>query len=698
MQVRSRKGKVRMNDGTPDKNVSRKASADAVLELFQAEPSARLTFQQIGKKLEGGHPDLSGAVDELVRTGQLWPAGGRRYALPAELGIVRGRIVMRSGGSGFVKAAGERVEIDRKNIRGALDGDIVMVRKLRELSDGNTFAGKVETVVSRKREGLSGVARKRGGKWVIDPVDPVLPRSIPLRTGPRPGLSQGRLVFAALDHDGGRLTAVLRKSIGDPSSPEALIDSVAMDHGLPEGFGEDVSAAAQEEALKPWVEEGREDFRDLLTVTVDPVDARDFDDAISLGTKDGNRVLYVHIADVAGYVTHGSLLDGEARRRGTSVYLPDRVIPMLPQVLSNGACSLRPEEDRPARTVVLSFDDSGERLDFTIVPSIIRSDRRMTYEEALEYLEGRGSDTDLEELFKGLGRLSRDLDRQRERRGALEIDTTEYRVMFGNDGWPEEFRPVPSDASHRMIENFMVEANRAVADHCVWTGLPVLFRVHEKPTENALEKLNQRLEEFDISIPGGRLHSPGNLRDLLEGIDSLAMRDLVAEHVLRSLRKAVYMPVNQGHFGLALRSYMHFTSPIRRYPDLLVHQVLSMQEQGKVPSIDEGTGALAEMACASEDNAESSERDAVELMALLYLSRRLGSVYSGVVTGVQRFGVFVRLEGVPVEGLAHRREIRRSGIPFHGPGGIFHEGSIVKVTVLSVDVMQRRLSLMTIRE
>jgi ribonuclease R len=346
----------------------------------------------------------------------------------------------------------------------------------------------------------------------------------------------------------------------------------------------------------------------------------------------------------------------------------------------------------------MEFDPQGKRVDFSIVPSLIRSDRRLTYEEALEYLSGGGSDDGLKELFRDLARLSKDLDAIREQRGALDLDTSEYRVHFDSENRPDGFIPVPSDVSHRMIENFMVEANRAVADHCSWGGLPVLYRVHEKPAENSVEKLLRKLDEFGIPLPGGKVHSPANLRNLLEGIQNRALRDLVSEHVLRSLRKAVYSPGNQGHFGLALRSYMHFTSPIRRYPDLLVHQVLAMQERGDIPAVGQPMDELALSSCANEDNAESAERDSVELMALMFLSRRIGSVHEGVVTGVKRFGIFVRLEDVPVEGLAHRSDIRKSGIPFQGPGGLFHEGTPVRVAVLSVDVMERKLSLITMKD
>ncbi|MCD4700418.1 MAG: VacB/RNase II family 3'-5' exoribonuclease [Candidatus Aegiribacteria sp.] len=677
---------------------SKTETLDTVLELFQCEPSSRLTFRQIAARLEGEHPDLSGAVEQLVDNGQLWPAGGGRYALPSELGISAGTIIIRADGSGFVKTPGERIEIDARNAAGSLDGDLVMVRKLETLPGEGRYRGKVETVLKRCRQGISGIARKKGRKWVIDPVNPVLPREIVLRTVSDSDISQGRLVFATLDYSGKKLAADLKKDLGSPSSPGALIDSVVLDHGLHDEFPLSVVKIAEELASEPWSLEGRKDFRDLLTVTIDPVDAKDFDDAVSLLIEDDIRILYVHIADVAHYVASGSQIDNEAELRGTSVYLPDRVLPMLPQVLSNGACSLKPDEERPTRTVVMKFDKSGERLEFTIVPSVIRSDRRMTYEEALEYLEGHGTGEELRQLFDSMGILSADLDSIRLRRGALDLGSSEYRVVFGEDGWPEGFRPVPSDRAHRMIENFMVEANRAVADHCMWSDLPVLFRVHDEPVSISEERLVRQLAQLEIALPGGKIHSPSVLKKILDNLVDSPLHDLAVEYILRSMQKAVYLPSNTGHFGLALRSYLHFTSPIRRYPDLLVHQALAMQEKGEIPVLDSSPSELAESSNASEDNAESAEREADELMAMLFLSRNIGKTFNGVVTGVKNFGVFVRLEGVPVEGLAHRSDILRASIPFTESGGPYHEGSLLRVEVLTVDPMKRKLSLKPLRE
>ncbi len=687
-----------MATGTPDPSRSREVSSDAVLELFQREPSSRLTFQQIAKRLEGVHPHLSGVVEQLVEKGQLWTAESEKYALPSELGISSGIIIKRADGSGFVKTDGDRIEIDPRNDAGSLDGDSVMVRKLGALPGEARYRGKVEVVLKRRRQGISGVARKRGRKWVIDPVNPVLPRNILLRTDSAADITQGRLVFAKLDYSGRKLAADMKKDLGSPSSPGALIDSVVLDHGIPDKFPRSVILKAEELASEPWTLEGREDFRDLPTITIDPVDARDFDDAVSIVIKGDIRILYVHIADVAHYVTPGSQLDEEAQRRGTSVYLPDRVLPMIPQVLSNGACSLKPGEERPARTVVMEFDSTGERLDFTIVPSVIRSSRRMTYEEALEYLEGEGSDSELQQLFNSMGALSADLDSLREERGALDLGSREYRTVFGEDGWPDGFRAVPSDRAHRLIENFMVEANRAVADHCIWSGLPVIFRVHDDPDSVSEERLAQQLDQLDISLPGGRIHSPAVLKKILDSLRDSPLHDLAIEYILRSMQKAVYLPSNTGHFGLALRSYLHFTSPIRRYPDLIVHQVLAVLERGEIPAQGSDLAGLAELCNANEDNAESAEREAEELMALLFLSKNIGKVFNGVVTGIKSFGIFVRIEGVPVEGMAHKNDIRRAGIPFTESGGPYHEGSLIEVEVLKVEPMERKLSLKPVRE
>jgi ribonuclease R len=672
-------------------------TAESLLELFETHPSQRLTFGQIRTALEGSS-FLSDAIDHLVETGLLW-ASGSRFMLPAEAGVFRGVLRVRPGGTASARTDSGRMEIDRRNLGGALDGDAVMIRRLDALPGEEGFSGRVEAVLTRARIGLSGIVRRAGRGWVLDSLDPSLPRGIPLRAGKGmiESVAEGRLIHATLDYSSARLSALAVKDLGDPSSPGALIRSVAEDRGLPERFPEDVLNDAVYRASTPFPIAGRQDLRNLPTVTIDPVDARDFDDAISIERDGTGYTLRVHIADVAWYVPIGSPTDAEARKRGTSVYLPDRVIPMLPEELSAGACSLRPDEDRPTRTVVMRFDHDGGRLDFSIGSSVIRSGRRMTYEEALEYMDGGGDDPGIRDLLRLAGEFSSILDRVRERRGALDLGGSEFRVEFGADGWPEGFHRVPSDKSHRMIENFMVEANRAVADHCSWTGLPVLYRAHDDPDRESEMHLADRLSELGIELPGGRVRNPTVLAGILKTLEGSPLADLVRESVLRSLRKADYRPANTGHFGLALRSYMHFTSPIRRYPDLLVHQVLAEVEAGRMPPSGMDLESAAESSSSTERTAEAAEREAIDLLAAAYLSRQVGGVFRGTVSGVHRFGVFVRLEGVPAEGLCPAAEIRRGGFPFRGSSGPFREGAMLDVMVVSADPIDRRITLRPVK-
>lgn len=672
-------------------------TAESVLGLFETDPSLRLTFGQIRATV----PDpaaLAEAVDHLVETGALWTSGSR-YMLPGEAGVFRGTVRVRPGGTASARTDAGRAEIDRRNLGGALDGDSVLVRRLTALPVEEGFSGRVEVVLSRARTHLSGIVRRAGRGWVLDPLDPSLPRGIPLRAGKgmADAVAEGRLVHSDLDYSGARLSAIALRDVGDPSSPGALLEAVVRDRDLPTGFPPRVAEDAAARASRPFPLEGRTDLRGLPTVTIDPVDARDFDDAISIERDGEGYLLRVHIADVAWYVPPGSPTDLEAGTRGTSVYLPDRVVPMLPEVLSAGACSLRPDEDRPARTVTLRFDASGARQEFSIAASVIRSDRRMTYEEALEYMDGGGDDAGIRSLLGLAGELSLLLDRVREKRGALDLGGSEFRVEFGPDGWPSGFRRVPSDRSHRMIENFMVEANRAVADHCTWSGLPVLYRVHDDPDRESERLLAERLSELGVELPGGRVRNPSVLAGILKTLEGSPLGDLVRESVLRSLRKADYRPANTGHFGLALRSYMHFTSPIRRYPDLIVHQVLSELEAGRPAPSGSGLEEAAAVSGSTERNAEAAEREAVDLMAAAYLSRKTGTVFRGTVSGVHRFGVFVRLDGVPAEGLCPAAEIRRGGFPFRGSSGPFREGAMVEVMVVAADPVDRRITLRPVK-
>jgi ribonuclease R len=657
-----------------------RAARESVLELFERKPSLRLTLREIRAKLDNPS-GAAEAVEDLVAEGILWQAGRNRYALAEEMGISRGRLRVRSSGRGVVTSDAGKIEIDPRDIGMALDGDLVLVRRA-DRTGVSTFRGRILTVLERARTGISGVSRKAGSGWVLDPLDPSLPRGIPLEAAG--AVREGDVVWGELT--GRDVVLVMRETLGDGSSPDALISGIAKDFAVAGEYPSEARAEAASSAAKPLDLAGREDLRSLLCFTIDPLDARDFDDAVSIREDGDGFELGVHIADVAAYVPTGGRLDSEARARGTSVYLPDRVVPMLPEELSNDACSLRPGEDRLTRTVFLRYDPDGRRTGFRIVPSVIRSSCRLTYEEAFsamngESLECRGVSGALATMTS----LSRLLDRAREARGALDFGSVEFRISFGSDGYPSAFERVPDDESHRLIENFMVEANRAVAEHCGWLGLPVLYRVHGEPDREALVRLREDLSRLNLSVPS-RMVSAADLARLLRAAAGSPAFFLVREAVLHSMMKAVYGASDTGHFGLSLRNYLHFTSPIRRYPDLLVARALQAVENGSAPFLPD-PAAAAESCSASEQRAEGAERECVELLALIYLQRRRGSVFEGVVISSEEFGVFTRLLDVPAEGLVPARYL--------GPGGpqSYRPGSGMRIEVVDSDPALRRLTL-----
>ena len=665
----------------------KRAARQAVLGLFESQPERRLSFARIASHLKGRFADLAGAVEELVAEDQLVDMGSGRYALPGAAGVSSGRFRARTSGGGVVFTDDGRLEIRRHETGGALDGDMVVVRRLSG-KPGFQGRGLVTKVTERARKGVSGILGGGSGNWRLRPLDPTVPG--PMAASLTDGLNahSGQAAYAELAYKGDNLSAEVVSILGDPSVPSVLVDAVAAEQQLPAEFPREVLEEADEASKAAISAEGRTDLTGRFVITIDPADARDFDDAIDVEADgQGGWVLRVHIADVAAYVSPEGALDAEARERGTSVYLPDRVIPMLPKSLSNGACSLLPGEDRLARTVTMSFDGEGRRTDLTVDPTVIRSSRRLTYEEADGLIRGESDDRELLDRFQPALALSRVLRKRMSDRGALEITGREFRVAWDPDGLPAGFQRETQTESHRLIEVFMVEANRAVADFCSWSSLPVLYRVHPDPDEEAREKLAERLRLMGVDPPASLELHPSQLSELMGRFAGGPLEDLVAEAVLRSLRKAEYAPTNDGHFGLALRSYMHFTSPIRRYPDLLVHQVLSTLDAGRMPK----TGSAGELAvgCSMlERRAEKAERESMELVALDFLSRHSGMVLKGVVTGVADFGSFVRLRDVPAEGLVPSRYLDAAGPELRRQGGA------VEVIVESADPLERRLTLL----
>jgi ribonuclease R len=435
------------------------------------------------------------------------------------------------------------------------------------------------------------------------------------------------------------------------------VASIIHGHELPVEFPDEVeaeAAALHARGITAAELEGREDLRELLVFTIDPADAKDHDDALSIrALEDGTWEVGVHIADVSHYVRPGTALDLEALARGTSIYLVDRVIPMLPHALSSDLCSLRPGEDRLALSVLLTLDGEARVQRHRLVRAVIRSRHKLAYEQAQAVLDGGARiDVETDTALGQLVALSRALRRDRQERGSLDFDLPEARVILGSAGEPTDIQRVPRLESHRLIEDFMLLANETVARQGSAARAPFLYRIHEKPDEGRLEQLREFAGTLGYRLGKG---TPRDLQRLLVQAAGRPDEALLATVVLRSMKQARYSEQNAGHFGLAAHHYTHFTSPIRRYPDLVVHR-LSGQRFIDRESGGPGNEALAEIARHSSERervAVSAERDSVELKKVEFMQRHLGEEFDGTIGGVKAFGFFVLLDAFFVEGLVH---------------------------------------------
>lgn len=505
--------------------------------------------------------------------------------------------------------------------------------------------------------------------------------------------------------------------LGDPMRPDVAMQAIIRQHGLSETFPEAVLAQAESEpkVLDPElvareIEGGRKDLRELKTMTIDGLDARDLDDAISIAPlPDGGFKLWVHIADVTYYVTEGSPLDLEARRRGTSVYLADRVLPMLPPQLSNGICSLNPKQDRFAMTAEMLFNSDGEQYDGDIYESVIRSDLRANYEDVRKSLRETVSEgyEDFMPELRLMEKLAGILDEKAKRRGALDFNFPETKVEMDTEGKVTAIYPYPTSFANDIIEQFMIAANRYVAKTFRELGLPFLYRVHDLPDPEKLDKFREALrmqgKKIKLSPNPKPLELADLLRDLAEMPGAMALQNLL----LRSLAKAVYSDQPLGHYGLALKDYTHFTSPIRRYPDLFIHRVIRgyLRDQVKYKHWRRIAPDVAENCSITERVSIEAERDSVDQKIVEYYADRIGEVYDAQVTGFVASGMFVMLP-TSAEGMIPFRDMQdyytfdELSMTARGQDHrrLFTIGDSLKVRIARVDILKRQLDLAILDE
>ena len=587
--------------------------------------------------------------------------------------VVEGRVIAHRDGYGFLARddGGEDVFLPAREMRGLMHGDRVAceIRISRRggrpgSHSGPRYRGLVLEIIERRHRVVVGRFFRAGGMSFVSPDHRNLPHDVSVADGEG---ADGEMVVVELDDrppgerwsDGpaGRIV----ERLGDPERPGMAAEIAIRSHGIPHLWPED--ALAEAKRLPPEVGDaaevgGRADLRDLPLVTIDGVDARDFDDAVHCDPRPGGWKLTVAIADVSHYVPPGSALDREACLRGTSVYFPGRVVPMLPERLSNGICSLNPEVDRLCLACEMHVDRRGRVTRAFFRGAVMRSRARLTYAE----VEAAVFDRDpgvrqrlggLVPRLEALREVYAALRQARRRRGALDLELGEPRVVLGPGGEVARVEPAPRRFSHQLIEECMLAANVAAARRLARGRNPFLYRVHPPPDDEGLRELGAFLGRAGIDFDPGEEPRPGAFAEAAERAAGRPDTEILHLALLRAMAKADYRPRNIGHFGLALERYTHFTSPIRRYPDLLVHRAL----KGEVGGTWEEMATLGQSTSAAERRAEEASRDAVSRLVCQHLRSRVGEVFAGRITGVVSFGVFVRLDGLQVDGLAHVRSL-----------------------------------------
>jgi ribonuclease R len=709
-----------------------------IIHAVTAQSYTPIKAKALFKRLNLGeeqYPEYRRLVRELVRTGRL--ALGRNQTLRAAdaHGTVTGTYRRTQAGHGFVRPHAvdgvhkPDVFIREDKSLDASTGDEVLVRITRQATQIKDAAGEIVRVLERATRTFVGTYFEREGQALVRVDGTVFSHSIDVGDpGAKGAKPQDKVVIEMLRFPtpDDRGEAVIAEVLGPHGEPGVDTLSVIRAFGLPEAFPESALAEARQVAGRFTETDlhGREDFTNELVVTIDPPDAKDFDDAVSvtIDPKTRHWVLTVHIADVAAFVKHGSALDSEARRRATSVYLPQRVIPMFPELISNGIASLQEGKVRYVKTVRMEFTPNLQKGHVEFFNGAIRNRKRFTYDEVQGLLDGMANpdrkvggvggvtpdlavgvrpDSDILSMLRRMRDLALLLRKKRTKRGSLELEMPEALLEYDEQGRVSGAHFAQHNLSHQIIEEFMLAANEAVAEHFTKYEVPFLRRVHPAPNEEKLEAFAQFADL--LGYPIRRAQDRFELQRVLKETADKPERAAVHFALLRSLKQAAYSPVQDEHYALASQHYCHFTSPIRRYPDLQVHRLLDRWiKTGTANANEEELVALGDHCSKMERRAETAERELVKLKILTYLSSRLGEQLDAVITGVADYGFFAQAERFPAEGLVHISSLVDDYYWFDEPSHTlegrrtkrrFRLGDRVRVEVARVDVQRRMLDL-----
>ncbi len=694
------------------------ASREHIIEVIAAAdvPVNREGLAGIlGINTEEGTEALRRRLNAMTRDGQLVRNRRGCYAQADQFDLIPGRVIAHPDGFGFLvpDEKGEDVYLSARQMHTVFHDDRVMVRITGKDRRGR-LEGNIVEVLERNTRRVVGRFYRESGINTVVPDNKRITHDIGVPDKHTGGAAHGQIVTVEIVEQPGKHAIPVGhvvEVLGEHMAPGMEIDIAIRSHDLPQEWPEAVDREIGKfgSEVPAQASQGRTDLRATPLVTIDGKDARDFDDAVFCERKSGGWRLIVAIADVSHYVRTDTALDSEAENRGNSVYFPERVIPMLPEVLSNGLCSLNPDVDRLCMVCEMHINPQGKITRSNFIEGVMRSHARLTYEQAAAILVDEDEDTrekyrelvpHLEELYRLYGVL-RDA---REQRGAIDFETTETRIVFGEHRKIERIVPVVRNDAHKLIEECMIAANVAAARFLIRHKMPALFRVHAQPDSDKVEGLQEFLGELGLSLRGRLRPTAKDYATLLHTVRGRPDEHLINTVLLRSLPRAEYHPENIGHFGLAHENYVHFTSPIRRYPDLLVHRAIRHILSGeKAAQFDYGHAdmqAFGDHCSMTERRADDATRDAIDWLKCEYMLDKIGESYKGIISSVTSFGIFVELQEIYVEGLVHVTALgndyyhydpARHWLIGERTNRIYRLGDVVAVKVMQVNLDERKI-------
>lgn len=658
--------------------------------------------------------DLKEVLDELILEGKIGISKKGKYGMPSQ-NILVGKYEGTPKGFGFVVIDGEEddIFISESNTHGALNGDRVQVA-LRSSQTGKRREGEIINIIEHAVSEVVGLFQKNKNFGFVIPDNSKISKDIFIPLEKSKGAVTGHKVVVRLTSYGDnnrKPEGVITEIIGHINDPGTDIMSIIKGLEIPLEFPNEVMK--QTESIPDEVSgkdiAGRLDLRDVKMVTIDGEDAKDLDDAVSLKMEGDKYILGVHIADVSNYVIENSPLDKEAIKRGTSVYLVDRVIPMLPHKLSNGICSLNAGVDRLALSCIMEIDAKGNVVGHKIAETVVNIDKRMDYTTVNKIISDNDEivikeNADVTDMLKQMNELALLLREKRHKRGSIDFDFPETKIILDEKGNPVEIKPYERNLATKLIEDFMLIANETVAEDYFWQELPFVYRTHDNPDAEKMLKLGLFINNFGYAIKGEQDIHPKELQKLLERIDGTEEETLISRLTLRSMKQARYTTQCSGHFGLATKYYCHFTSPIRRYPDLQIHRIIKENLRGgisekRIRHYESILPHIAENSSLTERRADEAERDTDKLKKVEYMQKHIGEVFEGVISSITNWGIYVELPNT-IEGMIRVNDLLDDYYYYDEDnyemvgketGRVFKLGQKVSVVAVKADKLQRQI-------